>query len=451
MVKVERVRGTRDFLPAEMKKRREMERIMREVAIKWGYEEVQTPTFEHAELFTLKSGEEILKEMYEFVDKGGRHLALRPELTAPVIRMFVNELKMARKPLRFFYFGNCFRYEEPQRARYREFWQFGAEIIGADSPPAQAEIIALAHEILNALHIKGSIEIGHVGILRDFLAKLSKESGVSLNEDEKNRIMRLIDKGAKEQIEEFMRAKGFKEDAIADLFGMVSLKGEDALKEAREMLRSGDGENGENSGGTALDKLRELEAVAELLSEGYGTPFTLNLGIARGLDYYTGLVFEIYAEAEKLGAQRQICGGGSYRIAHLFGGEDTPSTGFAFGFDRLSEIFPFEAPSDLKVVVVPVLRKADAGLRRDLQIAALKTARILRSHFVTLTDVLGRNLSAQLAYADAIGASFAVIIGERELKEGRVTLRNLRTGEQESVSVEECVRKIKEQECSKEG
>jgi len=442
MVKVERVRGTRDFLPTEMKKRREMERIMREVAIKWGYEEVQTPTFEHAELFTLKSGEEILKEMYEFVDKGGRHLALRPELTAPVIRMFVNELKMARKPLRFFYFGNCFRYEEPQRARYREFWQFGAEIIGADSPEAQAEIIALAHEILNALHIKGSIEIGHVGILRDFLAKLSEESGVSLNEDEKNKIMRLIDKGAKEQIEEFMRAKGFKEDAIADLFGMVSLRGEDALKEAREMLRSGDGENGENSRG--LDKLRELEAVAELLSEGYGTPFTLNLGIARGLDYYTGLVFEIYAEAEKLGAQRQICGGGSYRIAHLFGGEDTPSTGFAFGFDRLSEIFPFEAPSDLKVVVVPVLRKADAGLRRDLQIAALKTARILRSHFVTLTDVLGRNLSAQLAYADAIGASFAVIIGERELKEGRITLRNLHTGEQESVSVEKCVRKIKE-------
>ena len=120
-MRIERARGTRDFMPAEMRKRRVMETKMRDIADKWGYEEIRTPSFERAELFTLKSGEGILNELYEFKDKGGRHLALRPELTAPVTRMYVNELKMAPKPTKVYYVGNCFRYEEPQKARYREF------------------------------------------------------------------------------------------------------------------------------------------------------------------------------------------------------------------------------------------------------------------------------------------------------------------------------------------
>lgn len=431
--KIERVKGTRDFLPNEMRRRREIERIMRDVATRWGYEEVQTPTFEHAELFMLKSGEGILEEMYEFYDRGGRHIALRPELTAPVMRMFVNELKMARKPLRLFYFGNCFRYEEPQHARYREFWQFGAEIIGADTPEAQAEVIALAHEMLKELRISASIEIGHVGVLRDMLKCICSAYGVSLSDAEENRVMRLIDKGAREQIEDFMRHKGIHEDALNTLFQMTELRGANALDNAYELLES----LKSNS-----DGLRELEALSDVLAA-YEVPFTLNLGIARGLEYYTGTVFEIYAS--QLEAQRQICGGGSYRIAHIFGGYDVPSTGFAFGFDRIAEIFEYDAPPQLKVIVIPVYAKnASPERRKELLKKAIRIASRLRTDFITISDVLGRSLSAQLAYADATGATFAVIIGENEMKagEGHVTLRNLITGEQKTAHINECISMI---------
>lgn len=175
---------------------------MRELAERWGYEEISTPTFELAELFTLKSGEAILKDMYEFEDKGGRHLALRPELTAPVTRMYVNELKMASKPTKVYYFGNCFRYEEPQKARYREFWQFGVELIGSDRPEAQAEVIALAYYILESLGIKAELHIGHVGLIRE------KLRDAKMDEEQINKVMRLIDKGERGEVIAFMNGIG---------------------------------------------------------------------------------------------------------------------------------------------------------------------------------------------------------------------------------------------------
>jgi len=426
-MRIERVRGTRDFSPAEMRKRRLMEAKMRDIAEKWGYEEIRTPTFELAELFTLKSGEGILKEMYEFKDKGGRHLALRPELTAPVIRMYVNELKMAPKPTKVFYFGNCFRYEEPQRARYREFWQFGAEIIGSDRPEAQAEIIALAFYCLKSLGIKAELHVGHVGLIRERLID------ANVRNDKINRVMRLIDKGEREAVIEFLTGIGAKKELINDLICLVNLKGEDALKEARERKIIG----------SDSDALNELEMLLELLGY-YDIVYTLNLGIARGLDYYTGMVFEIYEVGGRLGAQNQICGGGSYRLAALFGGDDTPSTGFAFGFDRLTEIFSLEEKEQNRksvVVVVPIGERNNT--ERDVIKEAIKIASKLRDFFPTHLDVMRRSLSAQLSYANAIQASFAVLVGKNEIKEGKVTLRNLHTGEQEKMGVDECVERIK--------
>ena len=425
-MRIERARGTRDFLPEEMRKRRTMEARMRDIAEKWGYEEIRTPTFERSELFTLKSGEAILKEMYEFKDKGGRHLALRPELTAPVIRMYVNELKMAPKPTKVYYFGNCFRYEEPQRARYREFWHFGAEIIGSDRPEAQAEIIALAFYILNSLGIKAELHVGHVGLIRERL----RDAWVG--EDRISRVMRLIDKGEREEVMEFLNEIGAKKELIDDLIYLIDLKGKDALKEAhdRKIIVSDS------------DALKELEMLLEILDY-YDVVYTLNLGIARGLDYYTGMVFEIYETEGRLGAQNQICGGGSYRLAALFGGDDTPSTGFAFGFDRLAEIF-FPETMDfesMKVVVVPIREK---NAEQDVIKEAVKIASKLREFFPTYLDVMRRSLSAQLSYANSIHASFAVLVGKNELKEGKVTLRNLDTGEQTNpIRVEECVERIK--------
>ncbi len=415
-MRIERVKGTRDFLPGDMRKRREIETKLRGIAELWGYEEISTPTFEHAELFTIKSGEDILKEMYEFRDKSGRHLALRPELTAPVIRLYVNELKMAPKPTKVYYFGNCFRYEEPQRARYREFWQFGAEIIGSDRPEAEAEIIALAYSIIKELDIDAELHLGHVGLIRELL----RTAGVS--EDMISRVMRLIDKGARDELMELMRIMGVEDGDT--LMRIIDQKGEAAIEEARNMVTAHN------------EAIEHLEHLRQLLDY-YGVVYDLNLGIARGLDYYTGMVFEIYEAGNKLGAQRQICGGGTYRLAALFGGDDVPSTGFAFGFDRLAEVYHSDDKEPKKVVVVPVKNEPEV-----LQAAIGITTR-LRKHFNTYLDVMGRGLRDQLAYANTIHASYAVILGKRELTEDKVTLRDLETGEQYKISLDECIAKLK--------
>ncbi len=422
-MRIERARGTRDFLPAEMEKRRLIEGKIRAIAASWSYEEIRTPTFELAELFTLKSGEGILKEMYEFKDKGGRHLALRPELTAPVIRMYVNELKMAPKPTKVYYFGNCFRYEEPQKARYREFWQFGTEIIGSDRPEAQAEVIALAYYIMDSLGVTTELHVGHVGLVKEVLRAANVE------DDQINNVMRLIDKGEREAVIKFMSDIGTEPQRIDDLICLIELKGKDALTAARNRkIIASDS-----------DAMNELELLLELLDY-YGVTYTLNLGIARGLDYYTGMVFEIYETGGKLGAQNQVCGGGSYRLAALFGGADTPSTGFAIGFDRLAEIFSIETKDlkSMKVVVVPI-RDTD----RDIIKEAIKITAKLREHFPTYMDVMSRSISAQLSYANSIHASFAVLVGKNEIRDGKLTLRNLDTGEQEKMGLEECVNRIK--------
>jgi histidyl-tRNA synthetase len=425
-MRIERARGTRDFLPGEMRKRRIMEARMREIAERWGYEEISTPTFELAELFTLKSGDAILKEMYEFEDKGGRHLALRPELTAPVIRMYVNELKMASKPTKVYYFGNCFRYEEPQKARYREFWQFGAEIIGSDSPEAQAEIIALAYSIQQSLGITAQLHVGHVGLLRERLRAAKVE------EEKINHVMRLIDKGEREELIAFMNERGVEHQVINELLHLIDLQGKNALQEAQA----------DNLIASDSPAFRELEMLLELLTY-YNVAYTLNLGIARGLDYYTGMVFEIYEVDGSLGAQNQICGGGSYRLAALFGGDDVPSTGFAFGFDRLAEIFHLEgeALERTEVVVVPVRERNQDN--REVVREAIQIASTLREFFRTQVDVMNRSLSAQLSYANAIRASFAVLVGKNELEGGNVTLRDLNTGTQERMNLEECVGRIR--------
>lgn len=280
-MKIERPRGTRDFLPDEMERRREIEKRMRKIAESFGYREVATPTFEYLELFTRKSGEGIIEEMYVFKDKSGRDLALRPELTAPVMRMFVNECSVMPKPLRFYYFANCFRYERPQKGRYREFWQFGVELIGSESYLADAEVIILADKILKDVGVNFSLEIGHVGIMRYLLKPIG--------EDRASKVMRLIDKGDREGLESYLAEIRVNEDLRDKIFSLLELKGDESvIEEAKEIIDYDFG---------------HLESLSALLRD-VGVDFTLNLGIARGLDYYTGVVFECYAEG--LGDRKSV-------------------------------------------------------------------------------------------------------------------------------------------------
>ena len=197
---LQKPRGTRDFLPDEMERRRLIERRMRDAARRWGYREVCTPDFENLELFTMKSGEGIIQEMYVFEDKGGRQLTLRPEVTAAVLRMYVNEGKVLPKPIRWSYFADCFRYERPQKGRYRQFWQFGVELIGADTALADAEVIMLADEALQSSGVTFDLHVGHLAPMKHLLADLAP--------GDQRAIMALLDKHDQEGLRAALVGRG---------------------------------------------------------------------------------------------------------------------------------------------------------------------------------------------------------------------------------------------------
>lgn len=428
-MKVSKPRGTRDFLPQDMLKRRFVEGKLREVVTSWGYGEVKTPTFESLELFTQKSGEGILGEIYNFKDKGDRDMALRPELTAPVLRMYVNEMQVEPKPLRLFYFDNCFRYERPQKGRFREFWQFGVEHIGSKNPEADAEVIALAYSMLSAVGVKGDLHIGHLGIMRKLLEDVDTETQA--------KVMRFIDKKEFEALAALLGGSDGDDAAGGnDVNDNVSNAGYDGLYERIMALI---GLNNDSVTGV-MDGVREIvgdiEAIGEFeqvmrLLDAYDVPYTVNLGIARGLDYYTGAVFEMYAEG--LGAQNQVCGGGSYRLAQLFGGQDTASCGFGIGFDRIMEVCALAPAESTKVMVVSTPEHFQYSLGVLTQ---------LRKHVCAVSDTMNRKFGAQFSYADSIGASHAVIIGEDEVGAGKVTLRDMKSGEQEMLGIDEVIERI---------
>lgn len=409
MMNIKRPRGTRDFLPDEMRKRRYVENRMREVAERWGYGEIKTPTFEHIELFTIKSGEAILSEIYNFRDKGNREMALRPELTAPVMRMYVEELQKTAKPLRFYYFENCFRYERPQRGRFREFFQFGVELIGSERPEANAEVIALAVEMLKSVGVEGDLHVGNLGIIRALLKDIPSQHHSA--------IMRLMDKKSYKALEEFLDNINTHSELKSKLLRLVGLSGINAVHEAKELV--GD-----------IEQLSELESLLDLLDT-YGIEYTVTLGIVRGLDYYTGMVFEIYCKG--LGAQSQVCGGGTYRLASVFGGEDVASTGFAIGFDRIMEICRTESEEEKKVMVVCF---------EDTRKEGIVVAKRLREHVTTYMDVMGRKLKDQMSYANTMGANYVVIVGKDELDAGKVALKDMNTGKQELLTLEEVVERF---------
>ena len=403
-MKLNRPRGTRDFTPAETEKRRYIENRMRGTAEHWGYGEVKTPTFEHTELFTIKSGEAIVDELYTFKDKGGRDIALRPELTAPVLRMYVNEMSVSPKPIRLYYFENCFRYERPQKGRFREFWQFGVELIGSNRAEAEAEAIALAAAMVSDIGIEADLRIGHLGVVRGLIQDLDAQVQAEA--------MRLMDK--------------------KDIDGLrMLLSDQPDLQERLPALLDADIDEA-RSITDDVQPLEELQATLDVLDH-YGAPYEVDFGIVRGLDYYTGMVFEMYAAG--LGAQNQICGGGTYRLAQLFGGSETPSCGFGIGFDRVLEVCKIEPPHEPKVVVV---------FLPDVVEDAIRVASRLRDDagVRTTIDISGRKFGQQLKHADAIGADYAVIVGAKEVEAGMVTLRDMMTGEQEMIGIDDAVRRI---------
>jgi histidyl-tRNA synthetase len=409
-------RGTRDFTPEDMQKRRYVEASMHTVFQSFGYQEIQTPMFETLELFTAKSGEGIMEELYSFTDKGNRDLALRPELTAPVMRFYVDKLQMQAKPLKLFYFGNCFRYDRPQKGRYREFRQAGCEIIGTDTPEAYAELIALAYNLLKNVGLKEiTVNIGNLNILASMFAMLN------LSKEKQKQLIPLIDKA------QF--------DAVSDLLQDVGVNKEEA-KRFLDVLQTSEIKEIEiyvEKNEVAKQELVKLKAILKLLSDSFKIKkYQIKMSIVRGLDYYKGIVFEM--DASSLGAEKQLCGGGAYELISLFGGRETPTAGFAIGFDRTilaleTEKYQFPSPT-IDVYIIPV--------NGDMMPKALEIAQQLREHGTsTDIDLLRRGIGKSLKYASTVNAKKAIIIGSKELKESAVTVRDMKSGKQELVKIKD--------------
>jgi histidyl-tRNA synthetase len=420
---IQRPRGTRDFGPAEMAKRRRVEMAMREACARFGFGEVLTPTFEHAELFTLKSGQGIIDEMYAFKDKGDREMALRPEITASVIRFYVNELSTLPKPLKLYYVGNCFRYENPQSGRFREFFQLGAELIGAKNPETDAEVVALAISCMRAAGLENFIvRIGHIGILKSLVHEEIKDSKVAAE------VLRMIDKEDFDAMGDMFDAKALPRKLFEKIAALAEIKGEVNLLNNLDPSE-------------ATEYLREIFSVLKL----HGIEdCQLDLGIVRGLDYYTGMVFEI--DAPRLGAEKQVMGGGSYTLSELFGGEPVFSTGFAIGIDRVLLALEKEKPA----VEPPILDAYVIPAKEDMRKYAFGITARLRSQGIRAdVDLMRRTMSKNLKYASATGARYAVIVGEEEMAKRSVTLRDMKSGEQRLVLVDELGVDIKKAEASK--
>jgi histidyl-tRNA synthetase len=412
-------RGTRDFSPSEMFKRRHVEKILKTTFETFGYREVQTPTFETLELFTAKSGEAITDEIYAFQDKGGRDLALRPELTAPVMRFYVDKLQMEPKPLKLYYFGNCFRYDRPQKGRYREFLQAGCELIGTKTPEAIAELICLAYSLFKNVNVKNiSIEIGNLKLLSIFL------DSINLNKEQKENLTPLIDKEDFDEIKLLLDNYNISDEIIKNFISFLKLKDINELKNIfKDNIK-------------ANDEINRVEKIISFLSNEFQVPnFKINMGIVRGLDYYNGIVFEI--EAPALGAEKQILGGGEYELLSVLKGRDTPTSGFALGFDRTilsmqNENIDFPK-TYIDYFIIPI--------NEDIASKAVEITSKLRINGYNVDmDIMNRGIGKSLKYAGSINTKYAVIVGPKEIEQNSVTLRDMQTGEQKLILIDELLK-----------
>jgi histidyl-tRNA synthetase len=430
---IQRPIGTRDFAPDEMAVRSHVAARMRSVFQRFGYREVATPTFEDLALFTAKSGPGIVDELYNFKDKGDRDLTLRPELTAPVMRMYYANHFNDPKPLKWSYFGNCFRYDRPQAGRYREFWQFGCETIGAGTPLAYADLLALADAVLREVGLESrEFRVGHVGILKACV------EAFGFDPKTRSDLMRAIDKRDHEAIRRLASSKRGCEAALDRLFLVMDAPTTAAARNALQLdLSAHDPDEA-----PVRDAMAELEAVLHHAKQ-FGVPdLKLDLGIARGLDYYTGIVFEVHSPI--LGAQKQLLGGGGYDLSGVFGGQPTPTLGFGLGFDRT--IVALEKQAELAGKPPPFPREpgptvyfaalGDAALAEVLPLVARLRAAGVRVD----VDLLGRKPGAVAKHASAIGARSLVIVGDRDLASARVQVKDLATGAVKEVGLGELER-----------
>lgn len=419
MNRIQKPKGTLDILPADIGLWQYIEKTVREITKTHGFSEIRMPTFEATELFCRGVGDTtdvVGKEMYTFIDKDGSSLSLRPEGTAGVARSVIeNGLYAGAMPLKLFYLSNFFRREKPQAGRSREFWQFGTELYGSSLPEADAQVILLAHGLFKKLGLtKVTLRINSIGCpecrpsyrkaLLDYFSQYESQLCDTCRERLQKNPLRVLD--CKSPI-----CSGIAKDAPKTLEHLC-----DGCESHFEKLKS-------------------------LLDE-CGIEYVVDPSIVRGLDYYTGTVFEFTVDS--IGAQSTVCGGGRYDgLLQSIGGPEMPAVGFGMGITRLiqamkdEDLVP-ELDSGCDIYIAPLGENAAKK--------AFVLAQKLRENGVSAeTDICSRSLKAQMKYADKAGAKFVLVIGDNEIEEGVSELRNMKSGERVKVelSIEAIINSVK--------
>jgi histidyl-tRNA synthetase len=417
------VRGMRDIVGEEAKAFTYIIGKARETASLYGYKEVITPHVEPLDLLNAKTGEEIRQRMFIFKDLGDRLVALRPEFTASIARLATTYLKNEPKPLRMFSVGTVYRYDEPQRGRYREFWQSNFELMGSAKPEADAEIVLITNSLMKSLGLHGyAFKIGHIGVIRGILS----QDGV--DEKNQNAILQQMDKKEYDAALKLVES----EKCRAMLEGLIKIRGNDWLDTVEQL------QNYVVNYEKAKAAVENLAEVLKLVTESADISIVVEPAFARGLEYYTGMIFEIYIP----GLEIALGGGGRYdKLIEAFGGEPTPAIGCAHGIDRVAIALQTQkttlaAKAEKKVAVLPITEA--------MKSEALKIAQQLRTAGVTVEfEVMGRKIAKALEDADKRKVDFAVIVGERELKESAVVLKDLANRQQNTISIDKLIEKIK--------
>ncbi|MDX1624377.1 MAG: histidine--tRNA ligase [Gemmatimonadota bacterium] len=429
MSRLESLKGTRDFYPEAMRVRRWIEDRWREVAERYGFEEYDAPTIEPLELYTRKSGEQIVEQLYAFTDKGGREVALRPEMTPSLARMLAAKSRGIPKPIKWYSIPRLYRYEQPQRGRFREFWQLNLDIVGVEGVEADAEIIAAGVDSLRACGLGAEdfeVRYSDHRLLDATIAALGIPAGVRLEVYAAlDRLLRTDEATVVAELEEADVPRRTAESltrAIArrDLEGLqeeLVPTGVHLAPEAEPLVR--------------LERYLDAYGVGEFCR--------FDAAVVRGLAYYTGVVFEMYDRAGEL---RALCGGGRYDdLLAAAGGEDLPAVGFGMG-----DATPLE-------LLVERARLPDLGPRCDAYVipvsaddrdAALRAAARLREAGLA-TDIMLKDQSVGkgLKRADQGGARVAILLGEREREEGTWTVKEMQSGEEETLSPEEALDRLR--------
>ncbi|HNT74202.1 MAG TPA: histidine--tRNA ligase [Anaerolineae bacterium] len=405
MPKYARLKGTQDILPVEQPYWEHLRMRVAEIARAYGFERIDTPIFELTELFNRGVGDAtdiVEKEMYAFKDRGGNEIALRPEFTAGVMRAYIeNGMQVLPKPVKLYSIGPIFRHEQPQAGRYRQFHQFNAEILGVQDPLADLEIMLLAWDIYDSLGFQSlAFQVHSTG------CPICRPQYVSL-------------------LAEHYRAHA---DAICDdckrRVAVNPLRVLDCKQPQCQPIIAGAPKMLEHLCGECAAHFTKLRGYLEHL----GKPHTINPRLVRGLDYYTKTVFEVWAEG--IGAQAAVCGGGRYDgLIELLGGHPTPGVGFAAGMERAVMVMQAQhiAVPPLPAPLVFIAFLGDATARHAAQLL-----RALRQAGLGAQIAMGGSLRSQLRQADKSAARFTLIVGEDEIAQDVVTLRDMATGEQET-------------------